>query len=73
VPLTAYKASIFCDATSILVFRGPPNVAVAWEIASGPGTIEGLSNSTDLNGVACAIYRADGSAGQAVCRVSHGS
>ena len=71
--LTAYKQTIFSDATSMLVFNGPADVAVEWSVSSGPGTVEALSNSTDSRGVACAIYHADGTVGAAVIRVSHGA
>ena len=71
--LTAYKQTIFSDATSTIVFRGPPNVAVEWSIESGPGTVEALSLATDERGVAGAIYHADGTVGDAVVRVAHGS
>ena len=71
--LTAYKSHIYSDATSILVFRGPANVAVQWSIASGLGAVEALSNSTDSRGVACAIYDPEGSIGQVVVRCTHGA
>lgn len=64
--LTAYKPRIYSDATSMLVFEGPANVAVEWSVAAGPGTVEGLSNSTNDRGLACAIYHADGTPGEAV-------
>jgi hypothetical protein len=70
--ITAYKRRIFADATSMLVFRGPANVALTWSIASGPGTVEALSNSTDDLGVACAIYRVDGTTGDAIIEAQHG-
>ena len=71
--LTAYKPRIYSDATSMLVFEGPANVAVEWSVSAGPGTVEGLSNSTDARGLACAIYHADGTPGEAVVRCTHGT
>ncbi len=71
--LTAYKPRIYSDATSMLVFTGPANVAVEWSITSGPGTVEALSASTDDRGLACAIYHADGDVGVAVVEVAHGT
>lgn len=71
--LTAYKQRIYSDATSVLVFQGPANVAVVWSIESGPGTVEGLSLATDDRGVAGAVYRADGTTGDAVIRCSYGA
>ena len=73
MPLTAYKPRIYSDATSMIVFNGPANVAVTWSVESGPGTVEALSDSTDSRGVACAIYHADGTLGQAVVRCTHGA
>ena len=71
--LTAYKPIIYSDATSLIVFKGPANVAVSWSIASGPGTIEPLSSATDDQGVAGAVYHADGTTGDAVVRCQHGT
>lgn len=71
--LTAYKPSIYSDATSMIVFEGPANVAVQWTVSSGAGTVEALSDSTDARGLACAIYHADGTVGDAVVRCTHGT
>lgn len=71
--LTAYKPRIYSDATSMLVFEGPADVAVEWSVLSGPGTVEALSDSTDGRGLACAIYHADGILGDAVVRCTHGT
>lgn len=69
--LTAYKQTIYADATSMLVFQGQANVAVEWSITSGAGTVEPLSDATDERGIAGAIYRADGTVGDAVVRCAH--
>lgn len=71
--LSAYKSTIYADAASIIVFAGPPNVAVAWSLPSGPGTLAPLSNSTNALGVACAVYHGDGTPGQAVVRCTSGT
>lgn len=71
--LHAYKKRVVADASSLIVFRGPANVAVSWSLTYGLGDIEPLSTSTDDQGVACAVYRPNGTVGTAVVGVSYGA
>lgn len=71
--LTAFKPTIYADASSLIVFQGPANVTVAWSIQSGPGTLTPLSTRTNQFGVAAARWTPAGATGTAVIRCSHGS
>lgn len=61
------------DATAIVVFEGPPNVAVTWLVASGPGVVTPLSGRTDAQGRAWAKYDPAGIPGPATIEVEHGT
>lgn len=61
------------DATAIVVFEGPPNVAVTWSVASGAGVVTPLDTRTDGSGRAWAKYDPVGIAGAAVIEVQHGT
>lgn len=71
--LTANPVSVRADGSTLLVFQGPPGVAVAWRVASGPGQLVPLANVTDGAGRAWAVYYADGGSGTARVRVEHGT
>ncbi|MNT32122.1 hypothetical protein D3C72_1679850 [compost metagenome] len=61
------------DATAIVVFEGPPNVAVAWSLTSGTGVITPLASRTDAQGRAWAKFDPIGIAGTATIEVEHGT
>ncbi|WP_196251648.1 hypothetical protein [Cupriavidus necator] len=61
------------DATAIVVFDGPPNVAVLWSVASGPGVVTPLGGRTDAQGRAWAKYDPAGLSGAAVIEAEHGT
>lgn len=71
--LRAVPERIYADATSLVVFQGPANVAVNWSIHLGSGTLEPLSDATDARGLAAALYRAAGSPGTAIVRCRYGT
>ncbi|WP_454752154.1 hypothetical protein [Cupriavidus necator] len=61
------------DATAILVFEGPADVAVTWAVASGAGVVTPFGAKTDASGRAWAKYDPAGIAGAAVIEVQHGT
>lgn len=61
------------DDSGILVFKGPPNRVLLWEIVSGGGTISRLTEYTDSKGIAYAKYVAGESSGTVLIRVTYGS
>lgn len=64
---------LHADATAILVFEGPANVAVTWAVASGAGVVTPFAPQTDASGRAWAKYDPAGIAGAAVIEVQHGT
>ncbi|RWA55349.1 hypothetical protein AU476_07525 [Cupriavidus sp. UYMSc13B] len=64
---------LHADATAILVFDGPPNVAVGWSVVGGSGTITPLSGRTDAQGRAWAKFDPIGIGGTATVEVEHGT
>jgi len=71
--LAANPARVRADGSTLLVFQGPPGVAVAWHVASGPGHVVALADVTDAAGRAWAVYYPDGGSGIARVRVDHGT
>ena len=53
--LTAFPNAVAADASSLLLYQGLPNRAVAWAL-TGSGTLAALSAKTDHAGVAAARY-----------------
>jgi len=54
--ITAMPSKIVADdASCLLVFTGQAYRTVTWGLA-GPGTLSILTNTTDANGVAMAMY-----------------
>lgn len=60
------------NATSIVVFDGPPNVAVEWTLA-GDGTLSEKSTHTGANGKASARYTPGETLGPVDVFVSYGA
>lgn len=73
--IVALSNPVLDDATSVLLFRGPANVMVAWTVVSGPGIVTSLTgDATDSRGLAMALYNPNGGgAGIAVVRCTHGT
>lgn len=71
--VTANPVSVRADGSTLLLFEGPPDVAVSWTVASGPGHLVPLANVTDVAGRAWAVYYPDGGSGSARVRVEHGT
>jgi hypothetical protein len=53
--LTATPAAVRADATSLLVFLGPPNRSLFWAL-SGSGSLAQVAARTDAEGRAFAKY-----------------
>lgn len=53
--IAAYPSSVAADATSLLIFSGPPNVTVAWTL-TGSGVLTPGGAYTDAGGRAHALY-----------------
>lgn len=69
--VSAYPSEVRADATSMLIFRGAPNVSVEWSLTGG-GTLVPGSAYTDASGQAYAIYT-PGTVGEVVTiEVTHG-
>ena len=71
--LIAVKPRIYADATSLVVFVGPPNVTVKWTLVSGPGDLTALATRTDDTGRAAARWKPNGLTGTAVVRCEYGT
>lgn len=71
--LTAMNLQPLADAKTLILLDGAPNVVVDWSVASGPGTITGLTVSTDDSGRAYALYDPSGLSGPATIRATCGS
>jgi hypothetical protein len=70
--ISAYPPNVAVDATSLLVFSGPPNVAVEWTL-TGSGLLTPGAAYTDANGNAHALYT-PGTVGDVVTiEVTHGT
>ncbi len=70
--LTAYPQNPQADGTALIVYAGPPNVAVEWSL-TGSGSLTPQSFSTDERGAAGAIYT-PGTAGDLVTiSITHGT
>jgi hypothetical protein len=55
--LTVYPSRVYADSTgAMVVLSGLPNRAVTWSIASGDGTLTPITNYTDAQGRAAAMY-----------------
>lgn len=69
--LRAVPQVIKSDATSLIIFSGPPNVAVEWSL-SGAGQLSEQSSSTGSNGAASAKYTPvnDGSESSSVVEIT---
>lgn len=70
--LTAYPQRVSVDATALVVFSGPPNVAVEWSL-DGAGSLAPQSFSTDARGVAGAVYTPVTAGDVATITVTHGT
>lgn len=70
--LTAYPRNPSADATAMIVFSGPPNVAVVWSL-DGAGTITPKSKSTDARGVAGAVFTPNAAGDIVTVLVTHGT
>jgi hypothetical protein len=56
----------------MLVFAGPPSVRVAWTL-SGSGSLNALSETTDISGMAMAIYTPGVEGSKPKITVTHGT
>jgi hypothetical protein len=55
--LDIYPANVYADSTgALVVLQGPPNRAVTWALTAGSGTLTPLTNYTDAQGRAAAVY-----------------
>jgi hypothetical protein len=70
--LTAYPRNVRADGTALLVFKGPPDVAVAWAV-SGSGAISDESLYTDSQGLASAKYTPGTVGATVTVTVTHGA
>ena len=70
--ITAYPPNPQVDATCLLVFSGPPNVAVAWTL-TGPGSIAPQSACTDARGVAGCVFTPAHAGDAVTISVQHGT
>lgn len=72
--ITIYPVNVHADSTgALVVLTAPPNRAVTWVRASGDGTLTPLTNYTDAQGRAAAMY-VPGTAGTApVIEAHHGA
>lgn len=68
--IRAYPSSVAADATSLLVYKGPANVTVAWAL-TGAGTLTPGPGHTDANGYAHAVYSPG--TGSPIVSVTHGT
>jgi hypothetical protein len=69
--ISAYPQNVAVDATSLLIFSGPPNVSIEWTL-TGSGLLEPAEACTDAAGRAHAIYT-PGTVGDVVTiEVTHG-
>jgi hypothetical protein len=55
--LTVYPSRVYADSTGcMVVLSGLPNRAVTWSIASGDGALTSITDYTDGQGRAAAMY-----------------
>lgn len=71
--ITAYPATVRADASTLLAFDGPADAVVAWTLASGSGLLTPLSEATDAQGRAWAVFYPAGAAGRVCIRVTYGT
>jgi hypothetical protein len=70
--VTAYPRAPQADGTALLVYAGPPNVAVEWEL-TGPGTLTPQDLCTDARGVAGALFTPNAAGDVVTVTVTHGT
>lgn len=70
--LTAYPPNPQADGTALIVFSGPPNVAVEWAL-TGLGSITPQSVATDARGMAGAVFTPVSAGDQVTVSVTHGT
>ena len=70
--LNAYPINPRANASALLVFKGPPNVAVSWALA-GYGSITPQSAHTDARGVAGAVFVPVSAGDVVTITVTHGT
>lgn len=62
--LVARSPSVREGSDSVIVFTGPPNLLLTWNV-SGPGTLTDPSPNTDASGIGTALFTPDpGNVGQ---------
>jgi hypothetical protein len=72
--LTVYPSMVYADSTgAIVVLSGIPNRAVTWSIASGDGALTPITNFTDAQGRAAAMYVPGTSGTTVVIEAQHGA
>ena len=54
--IEARPTPVAVDASSIISLSGPPNRAVYWSLSGSSGTIQAVTNTTDDQGRASAIF-----------------
>lgn len=70
--LVAYPPNPSADGTALVVFAGPPNVAVEWSLV-GSGSLAPQGASTDARGVAGAVYTPTTAGDVVTISVTHGT
>lgn len=60
------------DATSLVIFNGPPNVALSW-VLIGDGTLEDAASFTGANGHASARFVPGATLGTSFIEVTYGT
>ena len=70
--ITAYPKSPRVDGTALLVYSGPPNVAVEWDLI-GTGTLTPQDVCTDARGVAGAVFTPYAAGDTVTIAVTHGT
>jgi len=66
--------SVYADSTGALItLSGVPNRAVTWSITSGDGTLTPITNFTDTQGTAAALYKPGTAGTSAVIEVQYGA
>ena len=70
--ISAYPPNVAVDATSLLIFSGPPNVSVEWAL-TGSGTLTQGASYTDAGGRAHALYTPGTEGDVVTITVTHGT
>lgn len=61
------------DGTALLRLAGEPNAFVVWAITDGAGSVAPLSDTTDADGNAWAVYTPGGHTGPVTIEATYGT